>query len=91
MLLMLLIGWIVLLPAIVVVGLYVGSTVLGRRRSALAIYEDLFSDEQALETEVPVVTPESIIGPLAPAAARQTPASPEEAPAPEAPPVSAGY
>jgi hypothetical protein len=90
MLLMLLIGWIVLLPAIVVVGLYVGSTVLGRRHSALGAYDDLFSDEQTLETEIPAVTPESITGPLASAPARRTPAS-SDASASEAPPVGAGY
>jgi hypothetical protein len=90
MLLMLLIGWIVLLPAVVVAGLYVGSTVLGRRRSALATYEDLFSDEQAFEPEIPAVTPESITRPLASTPIRRTPQSPD-APPSEAPPVGAGY
>lgn len=33
MLLMLLIGWTILLPAVVVAGLYLGSSVLGRRRA----------------------------------------------------------
>jgi hypothetical protein len=87
---MLLIGWIVLLPALVVVGLYVGSSVLGRRRSALGVYADLFLDAQALETEISVVTPESITGPLASTPIRRTPDSPD-APESEAPPVGAGY
>jgi hypothetical protein len=90
MLLMLLIGWIVLLPAVVVAGLYVGSTVLGRRRSALGAYEDLFPDEQALETEIPAVTPEAITRPLSSTPIRRTPDS-RDAPASEAPPVGAGY
>ena len=81
MLLMLLIGWIVLLPAVVVVGLYVSSSVLGRRRPAPGAYEDLFEDEQILEPEFPAVTTESITGPLA---------SPK-APASAAPPVGARY
>ncbi|HLI61665.1 MAG TPA: hypothetical protein VKV21_18565 [Solirubrobacteraceae bacterium] len=49
MLVMLLIGWIVLLPAIVVAGLYIGSSVLSRRRAALQAYEDLFADDEALD------------------------------------------
>jgi hypothetical protein len=73
MLLILLIGWIVLLPAIVVVGLYVSSSVLGRRGSAPGAYEDLFEDEQVLETEIPAVTPESITGRLTPPKAPAAP------------------
>ena len=93
MLLMLLIGWIVLLPAVVVVGLYVGSTVLGRRRTALGSYEDVFADEPENETDAPTVTPEAITGPLVLAPDppdRRAPAS-SDAPASQAPPVSAGY
>jgi hypothetical protein len=89
MLLMLLIGWIVLLPAIVVAGLYIGSTVLGRRRATLNAYEDLFADEPVFETDAPVVTPETITS-QAPAA----PAAPDHAQAAQtaaAPPVGAGY
>jgi hypothetical protein len=90
MLLMLLIGWIVLLPAIVVAGLYVGSSVLGRRRTALGVYEDVFADEQTSETDVPAVTPEAITGPLASAPDRRGPVR-SDAPASEVPPVGAGY
>ena len=46
MLLMLLIGWVVLLPAVVVAGLYVWSSVLGRRRAAAPAYGDLLSGGQ---------------------------------------------
>jgi hypothetical protein len=50
MLWMLLIGWIVLLPGIVVGGLYVSSSVLGRRcRAAMHTYEELFADEGSSE------------------------------------------
>lgn len=49
MLWMLLIGWIVLLPAIVVGGLYVSSSVLGRRRAALHADEELFADAECSE------------------------------------------
>lgn len=49
MLWMLLIGWIVLLPAIVVGGLYVSASVLGRRRAALHAYEESFADEEGSE------------------------------------------
>jgi hypothetical protein len=45
MLLILLIGWTILLPALVVAGLYAGSSVLGRRRAALSAYEDLFAQD----------------------------------------------
>jgi hypothetical protein len=90
MLIMLLIGWIVLLPAIVVVGLYVSSSVLGRRRSALGVYEDLLADAQAEETDVPAVTPEAITGPLACAPARREPVA-SDASASKVPPVGAGY
>ena len=45
MLLMILIGWVVLLPAIVVAGLYIASSVLGRRRRPLREYDDLLADE----------------------------------------------
>jgi hypothetical protein len=91
MLFMLLIGWIVLLPALVVAGLYIGSTVLGRRRAALNVYEDLFADESAVQTEdVPAVTPEAITGPLASSPEHRTPAA-TDAPAHDAPRVGAGY
>jgi hypothetical protein len=49
MLVMLLIGWIVLLPALVVAALYIGSSVLGRRRAPLHAYEDLFADDDAFD------------------------------------------
>ena len=49
MLLMLLIGWTVLLPALIVAGLYVGATILGRRRVALRAYEELFADEPRID------------------------------------------
>ncbi|HEY3775870.1 MAG TPA: hypothetical protein VGL69_22905 [Solirubrobacteraceae bacterium] len=90
MLIMLLIGWIVLLPAIVVVGLYVSSSVLGRRRAALGVYEDLLVDEQTEEADVAAVTPEAITGPLASAPARRPPVT-SDASAPKVPPVGAGY
>jgi len=96
MLLMLLIGWIVLLPALVVAGLYIGSTVLGRRRAAVNAFEDLFAAEPCAETdEVPTVTPEAITGPLASAPERRTPPAGDapagDTPAPDAPRVGAGY
>ncbi len=56
MLLMLLIGWTILLPAIVVAGLYVTSSVLGRRRAARHGYEDLFLERES--SEVPFATSE---------------------------------
>jgi hypothetical protein len=89
MLLMLLIGWIVLLPAVVVAGLYVGSTVLGRRRATLPGYEDLFAEDQGLDTDLPAVTPEAITGQAASAPGHR--AIPADAPATGAPPVGAGY
>lgn len=90
MLLMLLIGWIVLLPAIVVAGLYVGSIVLGRRRgAALNVYEDLLADGEAPEGDAHEVTPEAITGEAAAGAGRRATSS--GAPASDVPPVSAGY
>jgi hypothetical protein len=47
MLLMLLIGWVVLLPAFLVAGLYVTSSVLGRRRGVRAYDDLLLEDDQA--------------------------------------------
>ena len=70
MLLMLLIGWIVVLPALVVAGLYVGSRVLGRRRAAMNGFEELFSQEPGLDAalhhQYPPVTPSMIIGRVEP-------------------------
>jgi hypothetical protein len=86
MLLMLLIGWIVLLPAIVVAGLYIGSSLLGRRRATLNAYEDLFADEPVFEADAPVVTPETITS-QAPSAPDRDHAQASAA----APPVGAGY
>lgn len=63
MLWMLLIGWIVLLPAIVVAGLYVSSSVLGRRRAALHAYEDLFAEADALESALEQESAELIADP----------------------------
>jgi hypothetical protein len=88
MLLMLLIGWIVLLPAVVVAGLYVGSTVLGRRRAVLGSYEDLFADAHDSSVEVPEVTPEAITGAMSAASGVSRRVS---ADVPAAPPVGAGY
>ena len=81
MLLMLLIGWIVLLPALVVSGLYIGSTVLGRRQSVLSVYEDLFADDTLDTDDIPIVTPEAITG------VRPT----SDVPGSPARPVGAGY
>lgn len=89
MLLMLLVGWIVLLPAIVVTGLYAGAIVLGRRRAALNVYEDLFADGEGPEGDAPAVTPEAITGEAAACAGRRAASS--GAPASDVPPVSAGY
>jgi hypothetical protein len=101
MLLMLLIGWTILLPAIVVGGLYIGSGVLGRRRAAVQVYEDLLADgrfsEAPRETEFYAVTPEPITGTAITRPALSEPSagasrSAEQSPAaPERRPVSAGY
>jgi hypothetical protein len=101
MLLMLLIGWTILLPAVVVAALYVGSGVLGRRRAEVDVYEDVLADgrfsEAALETEFYAVTPDQITGPAITRPAVPGPAagasrSAEQSPAaPERRPVSAGY
>ena len=96
MLLMLLLGWTILLPAFVVAGLYVGSGVLGRRRAAVQVYEDILADgrfsEAPLETEFYTVTPVAITGPAvsAPAARAAHSAKPSSA-ASERRPVGAGY
>jgi hypothetical protein len=65
-LVILLLGWTILLPAIVVAGLYIVSTVLGRRRSALRVYDELLdqdvlgeaSERRAYVPPFPRLTPE---------------------------------
>jgi hypothetical protein len=56
MLLLLLIGWVVLLPALIVGGLYLASSLLGRRRELSGTYDDLFSDEVTLALDATVPT-----------------------------------
>lgn len=99
MLLMLLIGWTILLPAVVVAGLYVASTVLGRRRAALeAPYAHVLADERPLADEgpsVPALEPQprrassSPTGGVPSAAARRL--VPVDRATSERPPVGAGH
>jgi hypothetical protein len=96
MLLMLLIGWTILLPAVVVGGLYVGSAMLGRRRGAVSVYEGLLPagrfSEAALEMDFYEMTPVAITGPAVPAVSAAAARSAEPSPAAsERRPVSAGY
>jgi hypothetical protein len=87
MLLMLLIGWTILLPAVVVGGLYVGSAMLGRGLLPAGRFS-----EAALEMDFYEMTPVAITGPAVPAVSAAAARSAEPSPAAsERRPVSAGY
>jgi hypothetical protein len=95
MLLMLLIGWTILLPAIVVSGLYVASNVLGRRRRAALMSTIGLDAAAAIHEPAQYVTAKPVL--VSPVVVRtaEPGARPIESPRPSepvaGPPVGATY
>lgn len=86
-LLMVLIGWVILLPAVVVGALYLNSR---RHLRVVGSYDDLLADESE---PVPAmeITPEAITGVLSPASRSTTRSAPSNPDTAESAAVGAGH